>query len=96
MLAKRLEEGEYGTFGALLTVAMVIPTMPLQMVLAQQTAKALATGRERELASMIRLCWLGTFGLWLLAVGVIFSLWKTRDEPDIGAETVPKTGQLEP
>lgn len=70
-LARRLQAGEYGTFGALLTVVMVLPTMPLQMVLAQQTAKALATGRERELAGMIRLVWLGTFLLWLLAAGVV-------------------------
>lgn len=71
-LARRLEEGEYGTYVTLLTLAMIIPAMPLQMVLAQQTAKALATGRQRELAAMIRLLWVGTFGLWLLAAGVIF------------------------
>ncbi len=70
-LARRLEEGEYGTFGALLTVVMVLPTLPLQMVLAQQTAKALATGHERELAGTIRLLWLGTFLLWLLAAGFV-------------------------
>ena len=34
--------------------------------------------------------------LAILAGGVIFSLWKTRDETDIGAEQVPQTGQLEP
>lgn len=70
-LARRLKEGEYGTFGALLTVVMLLPTMPLQMVLAQQTAKALATGRERELAGTIRLLWFGTFILWLLAAGLV-------------------------
>ena len=71
-LAKKLEKGEYGTFGALLTVLMVLPLMPLQMVLAQQTAKALATGGERRLAGMIRMMWLGTFVLWLLAMVVVF------------------------
>ena len=71
-LAKRLKEGEYGTFGALLTVIMVLPLMPLQMVFAQQTAKALATGRQRQLAGMIRLMWLGTFVFWLLAMIVVF------------------------
>ncbi len=70
-LARQLKEGEYSTFGALLTVVMVLPTLPLQMVLAQQTAKALATGRERQLAGMIRLVWLGTFLLWLLAAGLV-------------------------
>lgn len=34
--------------------------------------------------------------LAILAGGVVFSLYKTRNEPDIGAETVPQTGQLEP
>jgi len=34
--------------------------------------------------------------LGILAGGVIFSLWKTRNEGDVGAEQVPKTGQLEP
>ena len=32
----------------------------------------------------------------ILAGGILFSLWKTRDEPDIGAEQAPETGQLEP
>src|SRR5437879_2756920 len=52
---------EYGIFGVLLAVAMCVPNAPLQMAMAQQTAKALATGRKGELASMIRLVWLGTF-----------------------------------
>lgn len=34
--------------------------------------------------------------LSILAGGVIFSLYKTRNEPDIGAEQAPRTGQLEP
>lgn len=34
--------------------------------------------------------------LAILAGGIVFSLWKTRNEPDIGAESVPQTGQLEP
>ena len=34
--------------------------------------------------------------LSILAGGVIFSLWKTRNEPDISAEKHPETGQLEP
>ncbi|MEQ8600282.1 MAG: TerC family protein [Devosia sp.] len=32
----------------------------------------------------------------ILAGGVFYSLWKTRNEPDISAEDEPKTGQLEP
>ncbi|UJW87015.1 TerC family protein [Devosia sp. SL43] len=34
--------------------------------------------------------------LSILAGGIIFSLYKTRNEPDISAEQQPKTGQLEP
>ena len=34
--------------------------------------------------------------LSILAGGVMFSLWKTRNEPDVSAETAPETGQLEP
>ena len=32
----------------------------------------------------------------ILAGGIVFSLWKTRNEPDISAENAPKVGQLEP
>lgn len=72
-LSKRLKEGEYGTFGAMLSLVMVLPVMPLQMVLAQQAAKALATRREGELAGMIRMIWLGTLALWMVgAAGVLF------------------------
>lgn len=71
LLSKKIPEAEYGIFGVLLVVVMCIPTMPLQMVFAQQTAKALATNRERELAGMIRLVCLGTFGVWLVASIVV-------------------------
>ena len=83
LLNKKIPPAEYGVFGVLLAVAMFVPSMPLQMVFAQQTARALATGRERELAGMIRLAWLGTFGLCLLlALGAwgwqteIVAAWK--------------------
>jgi O-antigen/teichoic acid export membrane protein len=72
-LNKLIPEGEYGDFGAMLAVVIFLPTIPLQMVFAQQTAKALALNREGELAGMIRLVWLGTFGLWLAAaLGALF------------------------
>jgi len=32
----------------------------------------------------------------ILAGGVLYSLWKTRNEPNIGAEEHPETGKLEP
>src|SRR5947209_16341875 len=53
-LSKAIPPEEYGLFGVLLVVAMCIPAMPLQMVLAQQTASALATNRRGELSGMIR------------------------------------------
>jgi O-antigen/teichoic acid export membrane protein len=70
--SKSVSAAEYGAFGVMLSVAMCVPNLPLQMVFAQQTAKALATHREHELAGMIRLAWLGTLGLCLLlAAGVL-------------------------
>src|ERR1044071_6991249 len=66
-LGKATGPREYGAFIAFLSVAMVIPNIPLQMVMAHQTAKGLAINRERELAGMIRVTWLATFVLWLIA-----------------------------
>jgi O-antigen/teichoic acid export membrane protein len=70
-LSKFIPEAEYGQFGVFLSVAMFIPALPLQMVLAQQTARALALHREHELSGLIRAAWLGTFVIWLVAVGVV-------------------------
>ncbi len=70
-LAKSIPKSEYAAFGTLLMVVACLPAMPLQMVFAQQTAQTLATGRERQLAGMIRLAWLWTFIVWALgALGV--------------------------
>ena len=66
-LSKKIGPQEYGLFGAFLSVVMCIPSMPLQMVMAHQTAQALATRRERELAGMMRKVWLGTSLMWLAA-----------------------------
>jgi O-antigen/teichoic acid export membrane protein len=66
-LAKKTGKSEYGLFITLLTTVMLVPGVPLQMVFAQQTAKSLATGRERELAGMLRLICLGLLGLWVVA-----------------------------
>ena len=70
-LSKRIPEEEYGQFVAFLSVSMFIPAMPLQMVLAEQTARARALHREHELSGLIRAAWLGTFLVWLVAVGVV-------------------------
>jgi hypothetical protein len=71
-LNKEIPDSEYSAFGVLLMVVACLPTMPLQMVFAQQAAQALVTGRERQLAGMIRLAWLWTFILWGLGASVVF------------------------
>ena len=75
-LAKKISETEYGIFVTMLMVTACIPTMPLQMVFAQQTAGALATNRRRQLAGMIRLGWLGTFVLWAAAALLVLVFQK--------------------
>jgi O-antigen/teichoic acid export membrane protein len=82
-LNKRIPDSEYTAFGVLLMVVSCLPTMPLQMVFAQQSALALANGRERQLAGMIRLVWLWTFIVWALGAlavflfqGAIVQLWQ--------------------
>jgi len=77
LLSKKISAAEYGAFGVMLAVAMCVPNMPLQMVFAQQTARALATNRERQLAGMIRLAWLGTLGLVLLGAVAVF-FWQAQ------------------
>ncbi|HEX3890861.1 MAG TPA: hypothetical protein VHX90_08430, partial [Verrucomicrobiae bacterium] len=72
-LAKKISESEYGIFGTMLMVTACVPTLPLQMVFAQQTAGALATDRRRQLSGMIRLGWLWTLILWAAAaLAVLF------------------------
>ena len=75
-LAKSIPESQYAVFGTLLMVVACLPTMPLQMIFAQQTALALATGRERQLAGMIRMAWLGTFILWALGALLVLLFQK--------------------
>jgi O-antigen/teichoic acid export membrane protein len=75
-LAKSIPESQYAIFGTLLMVVACMPTMPLQMIFAQQTAQALATGRERQLAGMIRLAWLWTFVVWALGALAVFVFQK--------------------
>lgn len=72
--SKVIPEKEYASFGALLALTMCIPIMPLQMVFAQQAAAALATGRQRQLAGMFRLAWLGITVLWLVGAAVLLLL----------------------
>jgi O-antigen/teichoic acid export membrane protein len=73
-LSKKIPETEYRTLVALLAVTMCIPAIPLQMVFTQQTAKALARHEEKPLAGMIRLAWIGTFVLWVMAALIVLPL----------------------
>jgi O-antigen/teichoic acid export membrane protein len=80
---KKIPDTEYGIFVTLLMVTACIPATPLQTVFAQQSAQALATNRTRQLSSMIRLVWLWTFIIWLVAAvavlacqGAIVKSWK--------------------
>jgi O-antigen/teichoic acid export membrane protein len=75
-LSKSIPESQYATFGTLLMVVACLPTMPLQMIFAQQTALALATGRERQLAGMVRIAWLWTFIPWAIAAGAVLLFQK--------------------
>jgi O-antigen/teichoic acid export membrane protein len=70
-LAHMTGPDEYGVFGALMMMVTFIPTTALQTVLAQQTAMALATNRQRELSGMVRLVWIATGVLWLVGFVVI-------------------------
>jgi len=75
-LNKKIPDAEYSAFGVLLMVVACLPTMPLQMVFAQQSAVALATDGERKLARMIRLAWLWTFILWASGAAIVFMFRK--------------------
>jgi len=75
--SKVIPESEYSIFGALLALTMCIPIMPLQMVFAQQTATALATGRQKQLSGMFRRAWLGVTLLW--GVGALI-MWFAQDQ----------------
>lgn len=77
LLARAIQKDAYGLFITLLTAVMLVPAIPLQMVFAQQTAKALATGRERELAGLVRMICLGLFGAWALLCAVVFIFQST-------------------
>src|SRR4051812_41616216 len=71
-LSKRVSEADYGVFVAMLAVTIFMPTMPLQMIFAQQTARAIALKRENELAGMIRLVWFGLLAIWAVAAVLAF------------------------
>jgi O-antigen/teichoic acid export membrane protein len=76
-LNKFLPAGDYGVFGACLAVAMLVPMIPLQMVLTQQTAKALAQNHERQLSGVFRMMWLVITVLWLAGSVVVLILQRS-------------------
>jgi O-antigen/teichoic acid export membrane protein len=71
-LSKKMSAAEYGAFGVMLAVAICVPNMPLQMVFAQQTARALTDRRERELAGLLRLTCLGTILIGCVLCGLVY------------------------
>ncbi|HWW01616.1 MAG TPA: lipid II flippase MurJ [Candidatus Acidoferrum sp.] len=75
LLNKALPPGQYGSFGAFITVVMLLPTIPLQMIMTQQTAKALAMGHRGELSGLIRFVWAVTTGLWVVGALVLL-VWQ--------------------
>jgi len=75
--SKSIPPGAYGEFVVYLSMVMCVPTGPLQMVMAQQTAQGAVTHREREVSGMFRLVWLGTLALWLAAALVMLVFQKT-------------------
>src|SRR4051812_36708864 len=85
-LNKKIPDAEYAIFVTLAMTTACVPAVPLQMVFAQQSAEALAMGRERQLAGMIRLALGLTVVLWLIAVmgivifqRVIVNRWQLPD-----------------
>lgn len=70
-LSKSVDAVEYAAFGTLLMVIACLPAMPLQMIMAQQTALGLATGRERQLASLIRIATRLLFLGWAVVAVVV-------------------------
>lgn len=100
-LSKKIPDAEYGTLITLLAATILIPTIPLQMVFAQQTAAALATGRERQLSGMVRKGWLWLTILWLVAAAVIFifqrdivSRWTLTNPAALWATAIVALGSL--
>ncbi|HYG23142.1 MAG TPA: hypothetical protein VEH04_10200 [Verrucomicrobiae bacterium] len=71
-LSGRVDQSQYAAFGTLLMLTSCLPAIPLQMLYAQQTAAALATGRPRELSWTIRLGLIVTFAFWMAAAVAVF------------------------
>ncbi len=100
-LSKRIPEAEYATLGALLSLTMLVPAAPLQMVFTQQTAAALALGRTGPLTGLIRKAWLALTVVWLVFALVLLVLqptlvaqWKLSNPASLWAAAVVVLGGL--
>jgi O-antigen/teichoic acid export membrane protein len=101
LLSKKIPEAEYATLGALLSLTMLIPAAPLQMVFTQQTAAALALGRTGPLTGLIRKAWLALTVVWLVFALVLLVLqptlvaqWKLSNPASLWAAAVVVLGGL--
>lgn len=73
LLSRFMGGQAYADFGVFLAVTICVPNTPIQMVFAQQTAKAAALNREHELSAMIRAGTSVIFLFWVLcSVMVLF------------------------
>jgi O-antigen/teichoic acid export membrane protein len=66
LLNKFLPSGQYGDFGVFLAALMLVPNIPLQMTLTQQTARGLANDTKRQLSGILRLFLLISGLIWLV------------------------------
>jgi O-antigen/teichoic acid export membrane protein len=70
-LARKMPAADYGLFGALMAATMCVPGTPIQMAFTHQAASALASGREAQLAGLIRAFCGGAFVLWAVFAAVV-------------------------
>jgi len=87
-LNKHLDTGQYGDFGVFLAVLMLLPSIPVQMIVTQQTAKSLANNTRHELSGIIRMFLAGSTLVWLVGSIIVLCFqkdilahWKMTDHP---------------
>ena len=90
--SKSVDKTEYAAFILLLTLVMTcVPTLPLQMIFAQQTAKGMATGNTGQLSALIRLGARLLFIVWAIAALLVVLF---RDKIVAGWDLPNATGLL--
>jgi O-antigen/teichoic acid export membrane protein len=75
-LNKFLPSGQYGDFGVFLAALMLLPNIPLQMMLTQQTARGLANDTKRELSGILRMFLLTSGLIWLVGAVIVLCFQK--------------------